>query len=675
MENPVTNVQYVPTPKEAEACTELYKNLEVMRNLKSSAMPQFQSGPNGSRSFLQMLDDSEALANVYTPSREQGGKSDWQSNANVAGAEVRAKMRAVVAGVGLKVPAMAFEAVDKNGIRSTKRAEIFKNIVTQTYSYGNPALNAFLETWQMLAHGVVFEYEGYKTGGAMQDVVDGFDTLTGEVKTHKKYVKMDGKPFNVLINPQEFYWWTFFCRDIQEEPRLAWVQKYTRREVELEFSKYPNYKFLYDKKTSKTLNLQDTAFFKKWGERVGEENEYEVVKMYSKEDDSSENKLKGYEVWINGVPMLRCPLLWGEKEKAYPFVKSVPEYFANSNFFVGVPFPIVLEGYADNKNMLVNSLVDKVARGLDPLKLVGLQNRDLLDVESEIHTQDSTIYVPDIAAVKFMDHPMVNQGELMLLSMLDKGIELVSIDRTQQGQMTGGRKTEREVVVADQRAQELKGSLYLSLKDLWYQKTRLRVKVILSHYLKDKAAASDIKGQIISIKDYNFGDGTRGTLDIHIAKTKGKLLTQQEIEAREMAMQKQGENYKLISMLLSFLDDWEFDFKIVPASLQKQDKEAKRVALMGEIDVLVKLWPSFFASNSEKYLGKVLELEGEHIDEFAPPAPPPPPEEDVNEILNYKDAPPSIRRQMEKKAGFEPAVETEVSPNAPEPIESLGLGQ
>src|SRR3990167_3112695 len=417
-----------------------------------------------------MVDDSEALANIFTPSREEGKKGDWQSNANVAGAEVRAKMRAVAAGTGLRVPDMPFEAVNGNGIRSAKRAEIFKHITKETYSYGNPALSAFLETWQMLTHGVVFEYEGYKTGGAMQEVVESFDTLTGEVKTKKEYVKMDGKPFNILINPQEFYWWTFFCRDIQEEPRLAWVQKYTKREVELEFSKYPNYKFLRNKEEVGLLQLQESTFFKEWTERVSAK-EYEVVRMYSKEDDGSDGKLKGYEVWINGVPILRCPLLWGNKEKVYPFAKQVPEHFANSNFFVGVPFPIVLEGYADNKNMLINSLVDKVARGLDPLKLVGLQNRDLLDVESEIHTADSTIYVPDIAAVKFFDTPQVNQGELMLMQMLDSGIELVSIDRTQQGQTAGGRKTAREVVIADQRAQELKGNLYLSLEDLWFQKT------------------------------------------------------------------------------------------------------------------------------------------------------------------------------------------------------------
>ena len=675
----ITKTQYQPSPEESTARGKVYKHLTYMRELKEKKMPHFQSGPNGQRSFNDLINDSEALANMFTPSREEGGKMEWQSNSNIAGAEIRAKERAVAAGVGLKVPEMAFEAIDGNGIRSKKRAEIFKHITKQTYAFGNPALTAFLETWQMLNHGVVFEFEGYKTGGAWQDCVISFDSLTGEVKTERKYIAMDGEPFNVLLNPQEFYWWTFFCRDLQDQPRLAWVQKYTRREVELEFSKFPNYKYLHTRQEAKTLNLQDTAFFQKWAEETNlEEEVFEVIRMYSKEDDGaheSKADLNGYEIWINGVPMLRCPLLWGEYKKVYPFAKSVPEYFANTNFFVGVPFPMVLEGYGDNKNMLINSLVDKVARGLDPVKLVGLQNRDLLDVESEIHSSDSTIYVPDVNAVKVMEQPQVNQGELLLMQMLDRGIELVSIDRTQQGQSTSTRKTAREVVVADQRAQELKGNLYLSLEDLWYQKVKLRNKVILSHYINDKAAAKSIKGQIISIKDYNFGDGSRGTLDIHVAATKGKLLSQQEIESREAAMAEQGENYKLISMLKSYLDDYEYDFKIVPASLQKQDRLAKEEDVMSEIDVMVKLFPEFFVGNRDKYLAKILEIRGSHPSEYAPSAPPPPPKEDVIETINYKDAPPSIRRQLEAKAGFQPAVETEVSPNAPEPEASpLGMG-
>ena len=156
MEDDKVIVSYSPTNEESEARSELYKNLQYMRELKQRSMPHFQAGPNGPRSFLSMIDDAEALGNIFTPSREDAGKQDWQSNANVGGAEVRAKMRAVCAGVGLKVPDMVFEAVDGNGIRSAKRAEIFKHITKQTYSYGNPALNAFLETWHMLGHGVEF---------------------------------------------------------------------------------------------------------------------------------------------------------------------------------------------------------------------------------------------------------------------------------------------------------------------------------------------------------------------------------------------------------------------------------------------------------------------------------------------------------------------------------------
>lgn len=623
-ETDTVKTQYIPSKEESEARSELYEELSEMRTLKETAMPHF-SGPEGSRSWLNLLDDSEAILNMFTPSREEQGKDSWQSNANVGGAEVRAKMRAVAAGIGLKVPKMRFEARDKNGLRSKKRAEVFKSIVNASYSMGNPRLDAFLETWHMLSHGVVFEYEGYQTGGAMREVVESFDTITGKVNTKKEYVKMDGKPINVLINPQEFFWKTFFVRDIQDQPKVAWVQHYTRAELELEFSKYPNYKYVVDKETAKNQSaLNDSMYFKEWGERVEDENDFEVIHMYSKEDEGSDSCLMGYEVWVNGIPMLRAPLLWGEKEKRYPFAKQVPEYFANTNFFVGMPFPILLEGYQDNKNMLVNSLLDKVARGLDPLKLVGLQNRDLLDVESEIHTEDSTIYVPDVSAVKFMEHPQVNTGEMALLQMLNQGMQLVSIDNSQAGQ-TGGNKTAREVVIADQRAQELKGNIYLSLEDLWYQKTKLRNSILLTHYIKDKAASDSIKGQIITVKDYTFGDGTRGIFDIHIAKSKGQLFSQNEIEAREMAMKEQGENYKIISILRTYLDEWEYDFQILPESFHQQDKLLKEDEVMGELQTVTQLFPEFFVANKDKYLSNVLDIHGHTIDEYNPPAPMPSP--------------------------------------------------
>jgi len=613
---PVTAV-YVPTPEESQARSRVYKHIHLMREIKENTMPHFQTGPDGPRSFNTYIDDSERILNGFTPSREDNGKEGWQSN--LLDNQTRAKLRAVAAGVGLKVPEMAFVATNIEGLRSPIRADVFKNITRQTYADGNPTLYTFQQVWQMMAHGVIFEYEGYQTGGAMQEIVESFDSVTGEVKTKKEYRKMDGKPFSVIINPAEFFWGTMFVNDIQDQPRIAWIQHYTRRELELEFSKYPNYKFVKDKQQAGNfLQIQDKLYFQEWSERVRQQDDFEVLRYYSKADEGHDDK-KGYEVWVNGVPMLRSPLLWGDKEKIYPFAKQITEPFANTNFFVGMSFPAILESYQDGKNTILNTLIDKLYRSIDPLKLVGLENRDLFDVESEITSQDNTIYVPNIDAVKFMEHPGINQGELAMLSMMDRGLDLSSVAPEQQGQGSDVEKTARQAIIEDARARELKSILFIYLEDLWLQKTRLRTEVVLSHYLKDKAVQENKRDRIITVQDYTFGDGGRGTLDIHIAKTKKDRLPLQEIESREQAMEEQGEAYKLISIDVDYLNDWEFDFKILPQSFHKQDQLSQEEELMSEVQQLTTLFPEFWIGNKDFYLKEILKLHSRDINTFNPP--------------------------------------------------------
>lgn len=608
---------FIPTPEQQARREEVYGYINDMMQLKKKPMPHFQTGPDGSCSFDQYIDDSERILNGYTLSRSDQGKDEWQSNLldNIT----RAKLRAIAASVGLKVPDMDFVVKNKEGIMSRERAEIIKNTVKTTYYDTNPTLQAFMEIWHMMAHGVLFEYEGYMTGGAMQDVVESFDSVTGAVKTRKEYRKMDGKPFCAIINPSEFLWWSFFVRDVQDQPRLAWIQHYTKTELELEFSKYPNYKFIKDKaEASKFSNQLDSLYFQKWSQRVNEKDDYEVSRYYAKADEGQDGK-NGYEVWINGVPMIQCPLLWGDKRKMYPFAKQISEPFANTNFFVGMSFPKLLEAYQDGKNTVLNSLVDKLYRSLDPLKLVGLQNRDLLDVESQITTSDNTIYVPDISAVRFLEHPGINQGELAMLRILDQGIEASSIDLSQQGVGGQVQKTARQAVIEDTRAQEIKGLLYVFLEDLWMQKTRLRTQIILTHYLKDKASQEETSGKIITVKDYTFGDGSRGILDIYIAKNKKDRLTDKDIQAREQAMETQGIAYKIISMDMDYLDDWQYDFSILPAAFEKQENKDKEDEIMSEIQQVTTLFPEFFVANKNKYLKEILEAHGKSIDEYNPP--------------------------------------------------------
>src|SRR3990167_6096168 len=619
----IGKTRYMPSAEETKARSLAYGYLQDMIDLKNEPFPHF-SGPEGQRSWLQLINDSESILNGYTISRDAQGKEAWQSNMmdNIS----RVKVRAVVAGVGLKVPDMAFVALNKTGLLSSKRAEIFKNIVKQTFKDGNPSLHSFLEVWHMLSHGMVVVYEGFKTGGAKREKVVSFDTRTGEVETKTEYIHGNGKPFSVLLNPQEFYWHDMKIRDVQDQPRIAWVQHYTKAECQQEFEKYPNYKFIKDKTgAAKFLPLQDTLFFDSWSSRVDDEDDFEVIRIYSKADNlDDDSPCYGYEVWVNGVPMLRAPLLWGQDEPMYPFAHQIAEPYANTNFFVGVPFGQIVEAYKEQKNTVVNTMIDKLYRSMKKPYLVGLGNKDILEFEGKFVDEDNRFYVPDISQVKPFPYEGLNTGEFQMLSVLDRGIDSLSVDKAQQGQVQGGAKTAREVVIANQRAQEMKGILFLALEDLWYQKTKLRTQVVLTHYISDKAMQTYMKDQIIQIPDYTFGDGVRGILAIHVAKSKGKLLSQMEIEAREQTMEEQGIPYKLVSIKDTYLDEWQYDFKIVPQSLRDEQKAEDEEELMKEIQTLTTLYPEFYLANKDRYLGEILALRGKHPSEFNPPLPPPP---------------------------------------------------
>lgn len=612
---------YIPSAEETEKRVKAYGYLKTMIELKNKPMPHF-SGPDGERSWNDMVDDSEMILNGYTQSRASQGKEDWQSNMmdNVS----RVKMKAVAAGVGLQVPGTTYKAKNKDGVFSMIRAEIFKEIVKGSFAAGNPTLSSFREVWHMLSHGVVVEYEGYKTGGAMRERVVSFDSLTGEVQTKKEYVKFESKPYNLIINPNEFFWWTFHTNDVQKQPRVALLQSYGKAELEAEFSKYPKYNIIKDFNGSgKQISAEiDTTFSEAWNERnkdTGEED-YEVFRLYDKENGL-------YQIWINGILIFESPILWGsddEEEKLYPFVVQQAEYYANTNFFVGMPFGQIMEAYQEHKNTVINTIIDKLYRSAKKPFLIGLQDKDLFDVQDQFIDEDNKYYVPDINAVKPFPYEGPNQGEFMMLSILDKGLEMISVDRAQQGQSAGGSRTAREVVIADQRAQEIKGSLYLALENLWLQKTRLRNAIVLSHYLKDKAAAKDRRGQIITVHGYEFGDGVRGTLDIHVANSKSGLLTNDELESRAMAMEEQGMAYKIISITKDYLTNWKYDYEIVPDSFHKKEKELEQAEFDSEVLWLANLAPDFLAANKESYLKEKLAFRGKRIEDYKA-APPPQP--------------------------------------------------
>lgn len=606
----VNTKQYLPKQEEMERRAEVYGHLSDMIDLKHKKYPHF-SGPDGEASFLEYIERSERILNGYTPHRSESGKEDWQSN--IMDNITRAKMRAICAGLGLKVPEMHYEATNENGTKSPAHAKILKEVVRSSFLDGNPVMHSFFEVWQMLAHGLVVEYDGYLSGGSKVKRVKSFNSETGEIKVEEEYVKASGKPYSIIISPNDFYWADMFKRDIQDQPRIAWLQRYTKGEVEREFGKFKNFKYIKNKGEIQNSLEQETFHYKAWSDRV-DSDDYEVFRYYSKEDDS-------YEIWINGIPILLAPLIWGKDEKKYPFAKTISEPFANPEFFAGMSFPHLVEAYQLAKTDILNTVIDKLYRSLTPPFLVGLGNKDLLDVENDLINQDNRFYVPDVNQVKPFPYESVSQGDLAMLEVINQSIDRLSVDVNQQGQQGKG-VTAREVIIADERARQLKGILFTFLEDLWLQKNKLRIETVITYYLKDKAKGKSFKDRTISVPDTDLGDGTKGQLDVNIAKTKNSTLPLNEIMVRENVAARQGYNYKLTSIPQDWLDNWDTEVQVITESLYNNDRLKKETDTKEMWQSLIVINPEFVAGNKDKMTAEFLEIYGKKPDQYNPPAQP-----------------------------------------------------
>jgi hypothetical protein len=616
-----THFTYIPTKTEEKARKIVYDDIDEMISVRNKTYPEF-NGPEGDRTLTQYIDDGDRRVNGNTPSREAQGKEDWQEN--LFNPVTRQKLRAIVAGVALSPPEFSYKASNRQGMLSVERAEMAKQLVRHSQLLGNPRIEMFWDVWEAAAKGTVIKYDCYKYREDKVKVVTGYDPTTGKVTYETSEHVVEDRLADEPVPINELFIWDIYIPNIQDQPKLAWIEYYDKTRLKTEFKKYANYKYVKDSGSlSKISTNTDTYFHKAWGHR-SEKNGgmYEVVRYYSKAEDK-------YEIWVNGVPLLRAPLLWGKYKKLYPFSKSIHEPFANRKFFYGKHLPSVLQGWQDVNNSMWNSVLDQMYRSLNPAMLVGLVNKDLLDVEDEIVTQDTKIYVPDINQVKPMPTRGVQGGDIQLLQMVARGMDLISVDPSQQGS-TGRGVTAREIMIADERASEMKGIFYIFIEDLCLQKTRLRVLSIMTHYMqqkvekilgKDGAVKFSKLKTVYNVPDVPFSDGTTGVLGVQVVENKKDLPSVTDIEAVEEAMEEKGINYKLVAVPFDYLDDWELDFTIIPESLENKSM-AKQLALIQEKQqMMATLYPEYLASNKEKAFAEFIGVYGEGLDEYAPPAP------------------------------------------------------
>ena len=264
------------------------------------------------------------------------------------------------------------------------------------------------------------------------------------------------------------------------QPAIAHETYYADKErFEAIFGRYPNFANVKNAGDIKPEE-HDTYFRKTWSEACKDGKGYLVTRYMNK----YQGRRGTYRIVANGVELYNGPMLWTDITRknfgrpAYRIAKTIYEPFADGNFFYGNSMPNSAMGEGDTLNTLYNSSLDKQYRSLVPPLLVGMVNKDMLDLEDEVVAGDTKIYVDDIAQVKQLEMRGITDSDVSMINLISRGLDLTTLDPQQEG---AAQKyvTARAAVAADERARQLKGIFFMFMESLWLQKVRLRLPNIL----------------------------------------------------------------------------------------------------------------------------------------------------------------------------------------------------
>lgn len=584
------------------------------------------------RTLKDFIDDSEKRLNAYVLDKASQGKEEWQ--ANFATRAYANKAKALLAATSRDLPDMHFKAVNDEDEYDHFAADIAKNLVRHSYYQGNPQEELFFLAWSNVGHGTVLSCEDIQKNVYQKSRIKSFDMMTGEVEEELLEKESYGEPYSYEVPLMNLLIKNFYIRDIQEQPAIILESYYADKErFNSIFGKYPNADLVKDFKDIKPEE-HDTYFHKHWSEAIKEGKGY-LVSRYM-------NKYTGrrgtYRIVANGVELYNGPMLWTDITRrnygrpVYPIAKTIYEPFANTDFFYGNSMPNSAMGEGDVLNTLYNSSLDKQYRSLVPPLLVGMVNKDMLDLEDEVVAGDTKIYVDDIAQVKQLEMRGITDSDVSMINLISRGLDLTTLDPQQEG---AAQKyvTARAAVAADERARQLKGIFFMFMESLWLQKVRLRLPNILLTYTmpklieiigEDGAKKLMEKPRVFNVDRAELSDGTRGTLGIEFRprdQMTDRNAMKLDVEAQEENNFLAGKPYEKVIIPYDRLEHLAFDLEIVPETLWQSSQAINMALIIEKITMINKVFPEYFAQNKELLFRDLVKNYGDDAGRYNLPKP------------------------------------------------------
>ncbi len=585
-----------------------------MKEKKDQPYVQFND-----RTLIEFVDDSEKRLNAYVLDRASQGKEDWQ--ANFATRAYANKAKALLAATARDIPDMHFKAVNEEDRFDHFAADIAKNLVRHSFYQGNPQEEMFFLAWSVVGKGTVLSCEDIQKTVYQKARIKSFDLLTGDVEEELLEQETYGEPYSYEIQLQDLLIKNFYIRDIQEQPAIIHESYYADRErFDAIFGRYPNAVHVKDLKDIKKEE-NDTFFHEKWKEACKDGKGFYVMRYM--------NKWQGrrglFRIVANGVELYNGPMLWaditrkGMGRPVYPVAKTIYEPFANTDFFYGNSLPNSAMGEGDVLNTLYNTGLDKQYRSMVPPLLIGMVNKDMLDLEDEMVAGDTKIYVDDIAQVKQMELKGITDSDVKMIDLISRGLDLTTLDPQQQG-VPAKYVTARAAVAADERARQLKGVFFMFMESLWLQKIRLRLPNVLMTYTmpklveiigEDGTKKLVEKPRMFNVDKAELSDGTMGTLGIKfmprddMADRKAVKL---DIEAEEQRNYAAGKPFEMVVMTYDRLRKLAMDIEIVPESLWQGSQSTNMAKVSEKVQMINKIFPEYFAENKELLFRDVVKI-------------------------------------------------------------------
>lgn len=587
------NLVYKPNDIKKAEIEFVYGEVDEMIEERNKDWRQFND-----QTLIEFIDDSEKRVQGYVPDRESQGKEDWESN--VFNQSTRNKVKAIVAAVALnppRTPIMARHIWD--GSLDVQRGEYMEALVNHARAWDNSETQIFWEAWQGCVQGTVIKYNGYLKTIQDRKFIKSYNFETGEMEFDTRKVVVDDKCVDMDIPLPELFIKNFKIFDIQDQPSIAWIRYVDESTAEMELGKYKDWKYCQGKNGERYKSDTESWSLEYFNDRV-DEDEYEIIKYYNKSRDT-------YDIVCNGVLLLSAPLIWGLKKKYYPFAKSIYEPFSNKHFFYGNSLPYSNMGSQDSINALYNLGLDKTYKSLNPEKLVGTKNKDLLELENEDTGIENTIYVDDVAQVKWLEAPGLNNAEMALIKWVGQQMDLGSVDANQQGVASRG-VTAREIVIANENAKKIKGIFFTFLTDLWIQKTKLTITNVMMHYplAKQQEIIGDDGIAVMKetwptyyVKNTTMPNGKIGNIGIQFVESQKELPDKDTLDIEEEVMKLKGMNYTKVAMTKSYFNDYDYEPEVVSDTLYQQDTAETQAIFTEKLKTMMVAFPELYSQNKK----------------------------------------------------------------------------